>query len=109
MFEPNANWYLNKTLRQYYIQNEKEKKQQHNERILELNHGNFTRLEFSIYMSMAREFSTFCNRLAIEITENYKNYINQLFQIQSKIPFHYRIRHYYVYMDQGAILEMCVS
>ena len=81
MFEPNANWYLNKTLRQYYIQNEKEKKQQHNERILELNHGNFTRLEFSIYMSMAREFSTFCNRLAIEITENYKNYINQLFQI----------------------------
>ena len=81
IFEPNANWYLNKTLRQYYIQNEKEKKQQHNERILELNHGNFTRLEFSIYMSMAREFSTFCNRLAIEITENYKNYINQLFQI----------------------------
>ena len=34
VFDPNANRYLNKTLPQCYIKNEKEKKRQYNERVL---------------------------------------------------------------------------
>ena len=37
VFDPNAS--LNKSLAQCYIQNEKEKKRQYNERVLEIDHG----------------------------------------------------------------------
>ena len=40
--DPNASRYLNKALPQCYIQNEKEKKRQCNERVLEIDHGSFT-------------------------------------------------------------------
>ena len=40
VFDPNANWYLNKTLPQCFISNEKEKERQYNERVLEIDHGN---------------------------------------------------------------------
>ena len=40
--DPNASGYLNKALRQCYIQNEKEKKRQCSERVLEIDHGSFT-------------------------------------------------------------------
>ena len=46
LFDPNANWYLNKALPQCYIQNEKEKKRQYNERVLEIDHASFTPLVF---------------------------------------------------------------
>ena len=49
VFDQNTNWYLDKTLPQCYIQNENEKKQQHNERVLEILHGSFNRLLFSIH------------------------------------------------------------
>ena len=39
VFVPKASRYLNKALLQCYIQNEKEKKQQKNERVLEIDHG----------------------------------------------------------------------
>ena len=39
--DPNASRYLNKALRQCYIQNEKEKKRQCSERVLEIDHGSF--------------------------------------------------------------------
>ena len=50
VFDPNANQYLNKALSQCYMksyiqkcyfQNEKEKKRQYNERVLEIDHGTF--------------------------------------------------------------------
>ena len=44
VFDPNANRYLNKALPQCYIQNEKEKKRQYNEIVLEIDHGSFTPL-----------------------------------------------------------------
>ena len=42
VFDPNANWYLNKALPQCYIQKEKGKKRQYNEKVLEIDHGSFT-------------------------------------------------------------------
>ena len=69
VFDPNTNRYLNKALPQCYIQNEKEKKRQYNERVLETDHGSFTPLVFSIYGGMGRECSTFYNRLAKKIVD----------------------------------------
>ena len=42
VFDPNANRYLNKALPQCYIQKEKGKKRQYNEKVLEIDHGSFT-------------------------------------------------------------------
>ena len=44
VFDPNANRYLNKAVPQCYIQNEKEKKHQYNEGVLEIDHGSLTPL-----------------------------------------------------------------
>ena len=46
VFDPNANQYLKKALRQCCIQNVKEKKRQYNERVLETDHGSFTPLVY---------------------------------------------------------------
>ena len=59
VFDPNAKRYLNSALPQCYAQNEKEKKRQHNERVLQIEHGSFTPLVFSVYGGMSRECSTF--------------------------------------------------
>ena len=58
---------LNKALPQCYIQNEKEKKRQYNERVTEIDHGSFTGLVFSIFRGMGGEYSTFYNRLAKKV------------------------------------------
>ena len=79
VFDPNSNRYLNKTLRQCYIQNEKEEKRQYNKSILEIDHGSFTPFVFSIYEGMARECSTVYNRLAKKIAEK-REFHNQLSQ-----------------------------
>ena len=49
--------------------NEKEKKRSYNERVLEIEHGTFTPLVFSIYGSMGRECKKFYSRLADLIAE----------------------------------------
>ena len=69
VFNQNANRYLNKALPQCYIQNEKEKKQQCNDRVLEIDDRKFTTLIFSILRGMGREGSTFNDRLAKNIAE----------------------------------------
>ena len=55
VFDSKANRYLNKALPHCNIQNEKEKKRQYNERILEIDHVSFAPLVFSIYGGMGRE------------------------------------------------------
>ena len=52
VFDPNAN--LNKSLAQCYIKNEKEKKRQCNERVLEIDHGSFAPL-YSQFMGVWEE------------------------------------------------------
>ena len=67
VFNQNANRYLNKALPQCSIQNEKEKKQQCNDRVLEIDNGKFTPLVFLMLRGMGRECSTFNDRLAKNI------------------------------------------
>ena len=69
VFDPNACRYRNKSLQQCHITNEQEKKRAYNERIMQIDHGTFTPLVFSIYGSMARECQKFYSRLAELISE----------------------------------------
>ena len=54
VFNSNACRYLNKSC---HVMNEEEKKRAYNERVLQIEHGTFTPLIFSIYGSMGRECS----------------------------------------------------
>ena len=64
VFDPNANKNLNATLPRCHKINEKEKKRNYNNRILQIEHGTFTPLVFSIYGNMRREWSKFYSILA---------------------------------------------
>ena len=57
--------------------NKQEKKRAYNERILQIDHGAFTPLVFSINVSMGREYQKFYSRLAQMISE--KRELPQLF------------------------------
>ena len=59
VFEPNANRCLKTALPQCYIQNEKEKKQNYINRVLQTEGGSFTPLVFSIFGGKCRECRTF--------------------------------------------------
>ena len=59
-------------MQQCYIKNENEKKRHYNERILNVDNGNFTPLVFSLYGGMSRECKTFYGRLADMIAEKRK-------------------------------------
>ena len=69
IFDPNTCRYLNRSLQQCHAMNEHEKKRSYNERVLQVSHGTFTPLAFSIYGSMGREYSTFYSRLSQLISE----------------------------------------
>ena len=69
VFDPNACRYLNKSLQQRHVMNEKEKKRAYNERVLQIEHGTFTPLVFSIYGTMRRECRTFYSRLSDLLSE----------------------------------------
>ena len=69
VFDPNACRYLNKLLQQCHVMNEKEKKRAHNERVLQIEHGTFTPLVFSIYGSTGRECHAFYSSLSNLLSE----------------------------------------
>ena len=54
-FDPNACHYRNKSLQPWHVMNEQEKKQAYNEIILQIEHGTFTPLVFSVNSSIERE------------------------------------------------------
>ena len=64
VFESNASRYHNATLSRCHEINDKEKKQYYNNRILQIEHGPFTPLIFSIYGSMGRECTKCHSKLA---------------------------------------------
>ena len=72
VFDPSASMYANQTMQQCFAKNEKEKKRNYNERIINVDNGSFTPLFFSIHGGMARECSTFYSRLS-ELIANKKN------------------------------------
>ena len=64
VFDPTTNRYLNATLPRCHEINENEKKRNYKNRILQIEHGTFTPLVFSVYGSMGRECTKFCSKLA---------------------------------------------
>ena len=55
VFDPNTCRYRKKSLQQCHVLNEQEKKRVYNKRILQVDHGTFTTLAFSINSNMGRE------------------------------------------------------
>ena len=64
VFDPNACHYRNKSLQRCYARNEQENRRAYNERILQIEHGIFKPLLFSINGSMGRECQNICLCLA---------------------------------------------
>ena len=71
VFDPNASRYTK--LSQSYALNEKDKKRNYNERILDVDNGSFTPLVFSLNGGMGRECRTFYKRLSVMLAEKRKN------------------------------------
>ena len=69
VFSPNANRYVNQSLKKTSKINEKEKKRAYNERVQEIEHSSLTRIVMSATGGMARECSKFYSRLFEMIAE----------------------------------------
>ena len=69
VFNPTAPSYNKMTLPASHTQNEKSKKREYNERVLQVEHGTFTPLVFSCYGGMSKECSAFFKRLGILVSE----------------------------------------
>ena len=64
VFDPNINRYVKTALPQCYIQYEKEKKQNYRNSVLQIEHGSFITLVFSMYGGMGRTWRTLYSSLA---------------------------------------------
>ena len=69
VFDLNAQRYRGLELKKCFKRNEDEKKQQYNERVLEVENGSFTPLVFATNGGMARECKAFYKRLAEMVAE----------------------------------------
>ena len=88
VFNPNAKRYVNQELNKTYEMNEKEKKKQYNERIMQVEHGTFTPLVMSASGGMGRESRKFYARLSEMIAEKRKeSYAFVASWIRRKISF----------------------
>ena len=76
VFNPNANGYLNAALPRCHEINEKEKKRNYNNRILQIEHGTFTPVAFSIYGSMGKDYPKFYSKLAELLSDKHKESIS---------------------------------
>ena len=76
VFDLNAKRYPIATLPWCHEINEKEKKRNYNNRILQIEHGTFTPLVFSIYGSMGREFAKFYSKLSELLSDKRKESIS---------------------------------
>ena len=76
VFDPNANRYLSATLQRCHEINEKEKKRNHNNRILQIELGTFTSLAFSTCGSRERECVKFYSKLAELLSDKRKESIS---------------------------------
>ena len=67
--DPTAPRLLSKPLQTIYKEHEQEKRRQYNQRVLQIEHGSFTPLVFSIYGGMSPECSRFYSRLSLLLSE----------------------------------------
>ena len=83
-----ARRYESQELNKAYEINEREKKRQHNERILEVEHGSFTPLLMTAIGGVRREASKFYSRLSEPIAEKRKEWYSVIKNwISRKISF----------------------
>ena len=88
VFNPVAKSYSNQTLKAAHLQNEREKKRQYNERVLQIEHGSFTPLVFSCLGGMSPECQIFYKRLTGMIADKRKCEISVTASlIKAKISF----------------------
>ena len=88
MFNPSAKRYANQEFRKSYEVNEKEKKKQCNERILQVKHRTFTPLVISATGGMGHENQKFYARPSEMISEKRKeNYTTVASWLRRKISF----------------------
>ena len=71
VFDPNSCRYSNSSLLQCYTTNEKEKKRNYSQRIMQVQQETFIPLVFSIYGGMGREYQAFYSRLSELLLERY--------------------------------------
>lgn len=64
VFDPNINRYVKAALPQCYVQYEKEKKRNYRNSVLQIEHGSFITLVFSMYGGMGRTWRTLYSSLA---------------------------------------------
>ena len=69
VFNPLAQCYFNSTIKAAHKANEKSKKREYNDRILQIEHGSFTPLVFSTFGGMSVECSNLYNKVAEKIAE----------------------------------------
>ena len=72
VLDPNVNRYLKAILPRCYEINEKEKKQNYSNKILQIEHGTFTPLVISIYESLGRACTKFYSKLVELLSDKYK-------------------------------------
>ena len=69
VFNPFAKSHLNQRLETVFTSNENEKKRHYNQRIVEIEHGSFSPLEFKPYDGSGREAERFLAELAHKVSE----------------------------------------
>jgi hypothetical protein len=77
MINPNADSYIDTPMKKVYENAEKQKKNAYNERILNIEHGSFTPLIFTVTGGMGPQAKTFfrllCNKIAYKHRQDYNN------------------------------------
>ena len=69
VFNPFAKTHLKRTLEAAFDQNEKEKKTQYNQRVIDVEHGSFTPIVLSAYGGYGRETERFLSHLIHKLAE----------------------------------------
>ena len=69
VFDPSAPRLLSKPLSSTYVDHEQEKRRAYNQRVLQIEHGSFTPLVFSIFGGMSPECNRFYSRLSLLLSE----------------------------------------
>ena len=88
IFNPIAKQYSNQNLKAAHRRNEKEKKREYNDRIMQIEHGSFTPLVFSCYGGMSHECESFYKRLAGMISDKRDDrYSDVMNWIKTKLNF----------------------
>ena len=64
VFDPSAVRYKNQSIKRSYVSNEMEKKRHYNDRVLQVEHGSFSPLVFTVNGGMGNECKAFYSRLA---------------------------------------------